>query len=1090
MKKIILFFVGLVVLILSIWGYIWIYHWISSFNESKPENTQQTSQSAASDSNASSTSANNQSVASNNNASSTSANNQSVASNNTSSTSVNNQSVNTPNVSSTSEEEEEDEDDDFEVTEAENEDEEENPSNPLTHRSYFELLEEYAKTVDPNDTAIGVSSITVNVGDYNVPEETGTVSLTKPSHTFSDGTTISFAPFDLTSEEKKVFLKVLGEKTDGEYRAKIVDIRREDVNKFNGIVKLSIPFEYENEDKVFSQYLNNRVWDLVPSYNTDDGKTVILTDHFSTFGVFELIDKIEKAMGNGILKFETKPTSDEPKSNVKFCVEGFDAQFKKKFDKQLLKVNPDVKSEDLHKAMIELGLYDIWNPKADMDWKKLETIDKTTSWLDIADGALKTTEKLNKYAKDLSIKALQMDKFINLGLILPALSAGIASTKLFYVCVRGEHLREMDLEMLIDSLNVILPLVGFYPPLKTVCSVVSIGVFLASEFFASDTFKQLKTTDFDYAYRNFSENYITYKIKNKKVEFGASLKELNQERLEYNKELLRANDLYFPTVQKDFKPLKLSLETGHNIFGFLCDMEEQFQYSEVIDRLEFFLDEYTSIFWNLNKNKNSNVIPTYFKYLNYGFWDNLFNSGLKGKGSLSESCIPPAKVWMPYKLSFYDDILFAIKPAVDEYMMRPIVRLYECQKLLTKKLVSEANHYFRIYVYDSTPEKKKEYAKGQPINRSRYFTGNNKAGKYYSCTVWLSNSATGIPVLPLKYSDCEDKGSPSRSEYHSEAGFTVASYLYFGKPMYLQFRKAGKNGSGPEAKLIRSFKIKLDKDRTTMFIDINLKMEQNEESEEALQESEAEENSIDIAIVTARNKGKLIENPDEPEKLPAIYAVFESGTHASIIKNGVEIIPAYFYGHPMSGWYIQLPPGSDPHDAEKILAGLPKIAKKDEEETRAKMEKEAKRKKLEEKIEEVNRRIYADQNYKTSELKKLFEEYKKLMGSLTPELLEIERSLNASESNRISYDEHKSEYEKNMAKLNAKSGNITKNKSAQKKEAEEESFVYEPEEESLAISPDDYYSNYVETLKQVETQTSIIKNQLKEIKNKRQRRNF
>lgn len=1065
---------GLVVLVLSIWGYIWIYNWISSFNESKPENTQQTSQSVVSNNNASSTSANNQSVASDNNASSTSANNQ---------------SVNTPNVSNTSEEEE---DDDFEVTEAENEDEEENPSNPLTHRSYFELLEEYAKTVDPNDTAIGVSSITVNVGDYNVPEETGTVSLTKPSHTFSDGTTVSFAPFDLPSEEKKVFLKILGEKSDGKYRAKIVDIRREDVKKFNGIVKLSIPFKYENKDKVFSQYLKNGIWDLVPSYNTDEGKTVILTDHFSTFGVFELIDKIEKAMGNGILKFETMPTGDEPKANVKFCVEGFDAQFKKNFDKQLLKVNPDVKSEDLHKAMIELGLYDIWNPKADMDWKKLETIDKTVSWLDIANESFKTTEKLDKYAKNLAIKAFEMDKFINISLILPALSAGIASTKLFYVCVRGEHLREMDLEMLIDSLNVILPLVGFYPPLKPICSVVSIGVFLASEFFASDTFKQLKTTDFDYAYRNFSENYITYKIKNKKVEFGASLKELDQERKEYNKELLRPKDLYFPTVQKDFKPLKLSFETGHNIFGFLYDMEKQFQYSEVIERLEFFLDEYTSIFWNLNKNKNSNVIPTYFKFLNYGFWDNLFNSGLKGKGSLSAGCIPPAKDWMPYKLYFYDEILSAIKPSVDEYMMRPIVRLYECQKLLTKKLVSEANHYFRIYVYDSTSEKKKNYAKGQPINRSRYFTGNNKSGKYYSCTVWLSNSATGAPVLPLKYSDFEDKGSPSRSEYHSEAGFTVASYLFFGKPQYLQFRKADKKGSGPESKLIRSFKIKLDKDRTTMFVDINLNMEQNEESEEALQESEEEENSIDIAI--AQNKGKLIERPDEPGKLPAIYAVFESGTHASIIKNGVEIIPAYFYGHPMSGWYIQLPPGSDPHDAEKILAGLPKIAKKDEEETRTKMEKEAKRKKLEEKIDEVNRKIYADKNYKARELKKLFEEYKKLMGSLTPELLEIERSLNDPESNTFSYGEAKAEFEKNMAKLNAKlnakSGNITKDKSGQKNEAEVKSFAYEAEEESLAISPDDYYSNYVETLKQVEAQTNIIKNQLKKIKNKRQGRKF
>lgn len=133
------------------------------------------------------------------------------------------------------------------------------------------------------------SSIALKKSDYNVKPTV--VNVGPDDYTVAaDGVTVDFGEYNDLSKDRKLEIKDIGEKWDEteSVSAHIYDFKLEDQSEFFFPVAVTLPCR--GIDDPFVQYYNEdaKNWEYVPSAIGEDGKSVVfLTDHFSSFGVFE-----------------------------------------------------------------------------------------------------------------------------------------------------------------------------------------------------------------------------------------------------------------------------------------------------------------------------------------------------------------------------------------------------------------------------------------------------------------------------------------------------------------------------------------------------------------------------------------------------------------------------------------------------------------------------------------------------------------------------------------------------------------------------------------------------------------------------------
>ncbi len=144
-----------------------------------------------------------------------------------------------------------------------------------------------------------LTGLQVSEADLNVPGENATVSPEQPEVTMN-GVTVKFGAYNL-EEERVLTVKRLSAKVDieNEIAVQPYDFTLEGISEFLLPVMIEMAYEpvVENDvweaNNVFVQYFDRATkgWSLVPSWvNADRNTVTLLTNHFSTFAVFQDVE--------------------------------------------------------------------------------------------------------------------------------------------------------------------------------------------------------------------------------------------------------------------------------------------------------------------------------------------------------------------------------------------------------------------------------------------------------------------------------------------------------------------------------------------------------------------------------------------------------------------------------------------------------------------------------------------------------------------------------------------------------------------------------------------------------------------------------
>ena len=148
-----------------------------------------------------------------------------------------------------------------------------------------------------------ITDVKITADDLNIPAQSGFVSPHE-SEIRIENTFINFSSYNLEGT-KEVKVKRLNQISDSEkgYTIQAYDFEIEGISEFNVPVYIEMPYYPVIEDNlyeestIFVQYYNENEskWEMIPSWINAEANTVaILTNHFSTFGVFQ-DDNLEDA---------------------------------------------------------------------------------------------------------------------------------------------------------------------------------------------------------------------------------------------------------------------------------------------------------------------------------------------------------------------------------------------------------------------------------------------------------------------------------------------------------------------------------------------------------------------------------------------------------------------------------------------------------------------------------------------------------------------------------------------------------------------------------------------------------------------------
>ena len=141
-----------------------------------------------------------------------------------------------------------------------------------------------------------ITDVKITDDDLNIFAQSGFVSPDEPEITI-ENTFINFSSYNLEGT-KEVNIKKLKQKSDEEkgFTIQAYDFEIEGMSEFNVPVYIEMPYYPVIEDNlyeestIFVQHFNKdeNKWEMTPSWINAEANTVaILTNHFSTFGIFQ-----------------------------------------------------------------------------------------------------------------------------------------------------------------------------------------------------------------------------------------------------------------------------------------------------------------------------------------------------------------------------------------------------------------------------------------------------------------------------------------------------------------------------------------------------------------------------------------------------------------------------------------------------------------------------------------------------------------------------------------------------------------------------------------------------------------------------------
>ena len=178
---------------------------------------------------------------------------------------------------------------------------------------YLEALSD-EDFVLPSAEPAGASTLTFDKSAYKNPPEKASVDIDHPSADLPGGVKVSFGALCLDEEAQELGVVPLGKVSDADgYSAVGYDLTLNGESaEFCGLAKVTLPYESSWGDNVFVQYLNEETgaWEIKYAEPNGDGTVTFYTDHFCTFGVFKWMVNTGNGTNDGKLWEEIKTGND------------------------------------------------------------------------------------------------------------------------------------------------------------------------------------------------------------------------------------------------------------------------------------------------------------------------------------------------------------------------------------------------------------------------------------------------------------------------------------------------------------------------------------------------------------------------------------------------------------------------------------------------------------------------------------------------------------------------------------------------------------------------------------------------------------
>ena len=419
--------------------------------------------------------------------------------------------------------------------------------------------EELERALEDMNFTSGISSIFF---DTNAPREESRVSREKPKAEFSCGVSVVFDDFCLSDTAKTVSVAALGSGEDADFDAAAYDFLLDGQEaEFYGLAEITLPYDESWGDNVFVQYFNEKTgaWEVLYSEPNGDGTVTFRTDHFCTFAVFKQ-------------KVESGRTSYAP-------------------------IFKEVQGENEY----DLKVYMNWDALATIMREGKLTSDASLRELTgqgntyFADRTITTLGNINS-GLDYTAKLANMPGLSNK--VLGPLGQVITISKFLYQGHKYGWSKSFsdnkgDLAMLVVGAGSSLP-----PPVGTACLAITAGYYLYSmtDAVATDIGNSGFSSPAEYAYRDFSMNYLTYSPTTGRIGY----------RVEGKRDILGDVDPV-GDAKKTYNADYRSLQSGsrdaetaqwYTVFENAMAREKigQMKADKYVDQI---IDQYVNVFWRL-----------------------------------------------------------------------------------------------------------------------------------------------------------------------------------------------------------------------------------------------------------------------------------------------------------------------------------------------------------------------------------------------------------------------------------------------------------------------------------------------------------
>jgi len=565
-------------------------------------------------------------------------------------------------------------------------------------------------TVDADDI-LGVSSIKPVSSDYKKEPETINVSYENYRTEFDSGIVVDFGQGCLQGEER-LSVRTLGEKTDGEYKAALYDFDMGKSDRFPQLVAITVPYDASWGENVFVQYYNNKTheWEILWSEVDENGSITFWTDHFSTFAVFK--NMVESGGDSDGPLFYTKDTNPSMTSK---CYLNYEV-----LAGQLREGNVSIQS-------LAQGKTDSFGTES-----MLTVINNTGTF---GSYKLSAADFISEYTGGSAMFGGLTDALGKAGNIMTV-------GKIMLQSYRTGNLGKTLADNKNDIAQLILSGAGAAVGgvTGTVLGAASLGFFVYGATSSAADYVDLMGAEdtTDYAYRLFTNNYVTYIIKEKRCSFkyGATL---------------------YQTMNQTWQSSERQLSTDVRGEGeWMMVFDDIFiKYKEkpemIVPAIENLLDDYCTVFWRIQHSGNE-AFQTFLKETSAG------TLSLKKLADVYKT--PSSQEQAMYTARYKSEIIAWMRPLVERYAEKAYIQTLNLALNNALNLERELNEIISFTLID---EQHKDFSDSSnsayPINIRQYkynkdwwkFTEKNRYS--ISCTRFIYMSA-GMP----KFVDIQKDG--------------------------------------------------------------------------------------------------------------------------------------------------------------------------------------------------------------------------------------------------------------------------------------------------------------------------------------------